>query len=179
MQKKWYVVYTKVKCEKNLAALLTKKKIENYCPQNRITVYKGNKKKILFEPLFSSFVFVHIADAEMAMIRNIGAVTNFIYWLQNPVIIRDAEIENIKHFANNYSNIQLSKTPINNNGILRVINEPHFEIKNESKVISIKNLTCKLLIPSIGYAMIAETERAANDISLYGTYGSQRSTILS
>ena len=172
MQKKWYIVYTKVISEKNLAALLTEKKIENYCPLNRITVYEGNEMKISFEPLFPSFVFVYITDAEIIIIRKIGAVTNFIYWLQNPVIIRDAEIENIKRFTYQYSNVKLSKSPINNNGILRIINKAHFEITDESRVISIKNVTCKLLISSIGYVMTAETERTANDISLYGTYAS-------
>ncbi len=179
MQKKWCVIYTKANCEKKVAAVLTKRKIGNYCPLNRIVKYKGNKKKILFEPLFPSFVFVYIADAEMAVIRNIGSVMNFVYWLQSPVIIKDAEIENIKHFTNNYSNIERSKTAVNNNGILRIINKPTFEIKNVSKIISIKTLTCELLIPSMGYALVAETERADNDISVYGTYGTQRSTILS
>ena len=31
MKKNWYAVYTKAQCEKKVAALLTKKKIENYC----------------------------------------------------------------------------------------------------------------------------------------------------
>ena len=30
MQKNWYVVYTRPQCEKKVAALLTKKKIENW-----------------------------------------------------------------------------------------------------------------------------------------------------
>ena len=32
MQKNWYIIYTKPKCEKKVASLLSKKKIENFLP---------------------------------------------------------------------------------------------------------------------------------------------------
>ena len=80
MKKKWYVVYTKSHCEKKVAALLTKKKIENYCPLNRMAGSKGNSKKWVYEPLFASFVFVHITDEQISYVKQVNSVVNFIYW---------------------------------------------------------------------------------------------------
>ena len=96
MNKNWYAVYTKAQCEKKVAALLTKKKIENYCPVNRrILNTQNNRKKIVHEPLFTFFVFVYITPAEMSFVRQTSDVINFVYWLGKPAIIKSAEIEKI------------------------------------------------------------------------------------
>ena len=73
MKKNWYAVYTKSRCEKKVSALLTKKKIENYCPLNRLLKQSPDRKKIVQEPLFTSYVFVHITEMEMAAIRQISS----------------------------------------------------------------------------------------------------------
>jgi transcription antitermination factor NusG len=162
MSKKWLVIYTKSHCEKKVAALLSKKKIENYCPLNRTTSIKGFKKKILFEPLFPSFVFVRISDAEMGTVRQISSVINFIYWLGTPAVVKDAEIENVKLFTDQYSNISLEKINVNNNGIVRFISEPHIDINANSIMVSVKS-NFKLLLPSLGYLMVAEIEKSTSD----------------
>ena len=59
-EKKWFVVYTKSRCEKKVADLLTKKGIENYCPLNRVQKQWSDRKKIILAPLFTSYVFVRI-----------------------------------------------------------------------------------------------------------------------
>ena len=45
MKKNWYAVYTKSRCEKKVSASLTKKKIENYCPLNRVGSPIGGQKE--------------------------------------------------------------------------------------------------------------------------------------
>ncbi len=163
MNKKWHVIYTKSHCEKKVATLLSRKKIENYCPLNRITTVKGNKKKILLEPLFPSFVFVCISDAEMATVRQTSSVINFIYWLGAPAVIQNAEIENVREFIEQYSNISLEKINVNNNGIVRFISEPYIGINTNSIMVSVTS-NFKLLLPSLGYLMVAEIEKSASDI---------------
>ena len=163
MNKKWRVIYTKSLCEKKVATLLSRKKIENYCPLNRITTIKGNKKKILFEPLFPSFVFVYISDAEMVAVRQTSSVINFIYWLGTPAVIQNAEIENIRDFTQAYSNISLEKINVNNNGIVRFISEPNIGINTNILMVSVTS-NFKLLLPSLGYLMVAEIEKSGSDI---------------
>ncbi len=45
MQKNWYIIYTKPKCEKKVAAFLTKKKIENFLPLQWKEITYVQKKK--------------------------------------------------------------------------------------------------------------------------------------
>lgn len=175
MKKKWCVIYTKLNCEKKVAASLTRKGIENYCPLNRIVNSKWNKKRILSEPLFPSFVFVYVSNTEMSIIRQIGSVINFIYWLGTPAVIKDAEIEHIQHFANQSFNIKIEKTSVNPNGVIRIINEPHIDINNNSILISAKS-NFKLSLPSLGYVMISDMEKSTNEVF---NYGFERSKMLS
>lgn len=165
MKKNWYAVYTKSNCEIKVAALLTKKKIENYCPLNRILISQANKNKMVYEPLFPSFVFVFALDIEMNAVRQVGSVINFVFWLGKPVVIKETEIENIKHFTNEYCNIKLEKTIVNGNNV-RIINDPLIDIN--SNMISVRHSNFQMLLPSLGFTMIAEIEKSTEEIFNYG-----------
>src|SRR5689334_11827491 len=112
MKKNWYAVYTKPRCEKKVSALLSKKKIENYLPLNRVST-PGDRRKVNLEPLFPSYVFVNITELEMATIRQNSDVINFVYWLGRPAVIKDVEVESIQHFLNEHSDVVLEKTAVN------------------------------------------------------------------
>ena len=58
MESNWNVLYTRSRCEKKVAALLSKRGIENYCPLNRVVRKWSDRHKLIYEPLFSSYVFV-------------------------------------------------------------------------------------------------------------------------
>jgi transcription antitermination factor NusG len=166
MNKNWYAVYTKTQCEKKVAALLSKKKIENTCPLNCITSNQGNRRKMAYEPLFPSFVFVYISEAEMRIVRQTNDIINFVYWLGKPAVIKAAEIENVLHFANTYHNIKLEKTVVNSNGIVRITNEPQLDLNVD--VISLKTTRIRLSLPSLGFAMTAESGKTGIDAAQYG-----------
>jgi transcription antitermination factor NusG len=168
MKKKWYVVYTKAHCEKKVTALLTKKKIENYCPLNRTVSSKGNSKKWVYEPLFTSLVFVYITDAEICKVRQMGSIVNFIYWHQSPAVINDSEIEYIQDFTKQYANIRLEKASVDPDGSVELISEPHIDIKSNTNLISVKNSNFKLLLPTLGYVMITEIEKSTMDVFNFG-----------
>jgi transcription antitermination factor NusG len=159
MNKNWYAVYTKPKCEKKVSASLTKKKIENYCPLNRLTRQATDRKKVNLDPLFPSYVFVHITDLEMASIRQTSDVVNFVYWLGRPAQVKDVEIETIQHFINEYSDVSLEKTPVNTTEMVRIVSNQ----LEETEVFVMNNtqtLQVKVTLPSLGYMMIAETTRS-------------------
>jgi transcription antitermination factor NusG len=156
MKKSWYAVYTKPQCEKKAASLLTKKRIENFFPLNScLQKNGGNRKKVIYEPLFPSFVFVFISESEMSAVRQTNDVINFVYWLGKPAVIKSAEIENINHFVNSYYNIHVEKTAVNPNGMVHITNEQDSDNK---KIISFKTNTIHASLPSLGYIMHAETE---------------------
>ncbi len=174
MKKNWYVIHTKTNCEKKVAGLLAKKKIENYYPLNRIVISAPTKKKTVYLPLMSSFVFVHISDEEMGAIKNTNFVINFVYWLGKPAVIQQDEIVNIRNFTNEFYNIKLERKAVNPNEFAKIITDPHIDVKG--KFISVKNTMIRLWLPSLGYMMIAKLEKSNFDIY---NYGFERSNLVS
>ncbi|MEO7049269.1 MAG: UpxY family transcription antiterminator [Ferruginibacter sp.] len=156
--KKWYAIYTKPRCEKKVSETLTKKGIENYCPLNRIQRQWSDRKKIVYEPLFTSYVFVNIDSGTQLAVRQTYGVLNFVYWLNKPAIIRTEEIDMIKRFLNEYSSVRLEVVKFNINDSVRIVAGAFME--QEGKIISVKSKTVKIMLPSLGYWMHAEIEMA-------------------
>ncbi len=154
--KKWYAVYTRPKAEKKVADALSKKKIENFSPINKVVRQWSDRKKIIYEPLFTSYVFVKITDQELSNIKQTDGVINLVYWLNKPAIIRDSEIEAVKRFLNENENVKLEKTSISIDDNVRILGGPLMEY--EGQVLSTKNKTLKIFLPSMGYLMYAEIE---------------------
>ncbi len=155
-EKKWFVVYTKSRCEKKVSELLSRKGIENYCPLNRVQKQWSDRKKIIFAPLFTSYVFVRISASEQSIICRTDGILNFVYWLNKPAVVRSEEIDIIKQFLNDHSFVRLEKVSMNVNDIVRVISGPFME--QEGQVISFNNKSVKIMLPSLGYLMHVELE---------------------
>ncbi|MDR7208999.1 UpxY family transcription antiterminator [Flavobacterium piscis] len=92
----WYVVYTKPKWERKVAERLNQIGIECYCPLiTQIKQWSDRKKKVE-GPLFNSYVFVHLPDANRTSVFKVAGVIRYLFWLGKPAIVRDEEIETIK-----------------------------------------------------------------------------------
>ena len=157
MEINWYAVYTKPRFEKKIAETLSKKGFENYCPLNRVLRQWHDRKKVVLEPLFNSYIFVHTDENRMIDIRRIPGVINFVYWLKKPAVISAGEIDLIRKFLNEYSDVTLEKIPIKINDNIRILRGPL--MYKEGNVIGIHNRTVKVLLPSLGYQMVAQVER--------------------
>jgi len=154
MQKNWYAVYTKPNCEKKVASLFTKRKIENFCPLNCIKIQSFRRGKIIKEPLFKSYVFVNITGDEITQLKQVDGVISLLYWMGKLAIIREDEIEAIKEFNNNHENIELERTHVNTTDIARIVDGPSYSM--DGKVFALKNKTLKVYLPSLGYVMVAK-----------------------
>jgi transcription antitermination factor NusG len=64
----WYALYTKPRWEKKVHALLTDKKIESYCPLNKVRKKWSDRMKTVEEPLFKSYVFVRVNEEEQTKV---------------------------------------------------------------------------------------------------------------
>lgn len=157
MQKNWYLVYTKPKCEKKVAASLTKRKIENFCPQNRIQIKQIRKSKLVDQPLFNSYVFVNIEVEKISYIRNIENVLNLVYWKGEPAIIKEEEISIIKEFITDHNDIRIEKTHVDEKDTPRIVDRPGFMI--DGNLLTIKNKSIKVNLPSLGYTLIADVSK--------------------
>lgn len=152
MQNNWYAVYTKQHCERKVALLLSKKRIENFCPLN----YKKSRslfgKSIVLEPVFNSYVFVKTTDTEIINLgKKINGIISVLYWKGKPATIKEEEINAIKEFTSNHHDISLEKM------------QPHSKSDKkddvayvfDGQVLMIKNKTMKVNLPSLGFTMVA------------------------
>ena len=163
--KKWYAVYTRPRWEKKVAETLSRRKVENYCPINKVVRQWSDRKKIVYEPLFTSYVFVNVSDSEITSLKETSGVINLVYWLGKPAVILDSEIDSIKKFLCEYVNVSLEKTPVTVNDSVRILGGPLMEL--EGQVLSIKSKTVKVLLPSLGYMMFAEVETANVEVIVH------------
>ena len=156
--KKWYAVYTRPRWEKKIAEQLVKKHIESYCPLNKIVRQWADRKKLVLEPLFTSYVFVHTTPQEHLAIKQTDGILNFVYWLGQPAVIRDEEIDAVKQFLDEYHNVQLEKINVNIHDRVRISSGPL--MAREGDVIEVRSKTVKVQLPTLGYALTAEVEKA-------------------
>ena len=105
----WYAVYTKPRWEKKVAKLLDEKGIENYCPLNKVVKQWSDRKKVIMEPIFKSYVFVRVEDKDKFELKNISGILNFVYWLGKPAIVRDQDIDIIRKFLNEFGEVTVSE----------------------------------------------------------------------
>ncbi len=157
MNTNWYAVYTKPRWEKKVAENLLKNTFECYCPLNRVLRQWHDRKKFVSEPLFSSYVFVKTEEDRHVQLGRVPGIVNLVYWLRKPAVIKEEEIEAIRNFTGQYTNVQLEKTAVSVDDKVRVIKGPL--ITQEGNVIAVKSRTVKIALPSLGYIMVAEVEK--------------------
>lgn len=153
----WYAVYTKPKWEKKVSELLSRKQITNYCPVNRVLKQWHDRKKWVDEPMFTSYVFVQVAPEEQAEVRKTSGVLNYVYWLGKPAVIREDEIQVIQEFLGAHQNVQLEKTRIRVEDRVKIVSGPLYQ--QEGTVVAVQNKTIKVILPTLGYAMVATIEK--------------------
>jgi transcription antitermination factor NusG len=105
--KNWYVVYTLPRWEKKVALLLTDRGIDHYCPLNKVNRQWSDRRKTVIEPLFKGYVFVHVTDKNKWEVRDIRGILNFVHWQGKPAIVQDKEMETIRKFLQEFSDVEV------------------------------------------------------------------------
>lgn len=160
----WYAVYTLSGWEKKVAESLSKRGFENFCPLIKDNYYKKNRKEA-FTPLFKSYVFVKMNEQQISHVKKINGVVNLLYWLEEPIKIKEIEVEMIKRFLIEHKNIRLEKTNVTINSIVKISSGSVME--KEARGISEDYDMIKLQLPSIGYQLITKVKKEIEDISSF------------
>jgi transcription antitermination factor NusG len=101
--KKWFVLRTKPRQEKKAAAYLSDAGYDVYIPlRETIKIWSDRKKKVE-EPIIPSYIFIHISERDRSSIFPAIGVTNYMYWLKKPVVIRDKEMEQMQTWFSNHA----------------------------------------------------------------------------
>ena len=107
----WYVVYTKPKWEKKVAEQLKNRGVECYCPLiTQVRQWSDRKKKVQV-PLFNSYVFVQLEESDRNLVFQSVGVVRYLFWLGNPAIVRNEEIEVIKKWLNESNDCEVTVGP--------------------------------------------------------------------
>lgn len=149
----WYALYTKPRWEKKVADTLARKQIESYCPLNRVTHQWSDRKKVVEEPLFKSYVFVRIPEDMKTAVRETSGVVNFVYWLGKPARIPDHEIELIQRFLQEYQDVEVERFPIHENDLIQITAGPL--MNQRGRVVETGKNTVKAVLYSMGFSLIA------------------------
>ncbi|NML19619.1 UpxY family transcription antiterminator [Pseudoflavitalea sp. G-6-1-2] len=150
---KWYAVYTKARWEKKVHQILTEKGIESYCPLNKVRRKWSDRYKTVEEPLFKSYVFVRISSAQQSNVRLTPGVTNFVYWLGKPAVIRNKEIEAIKRFLNEHENVLIEPAQVKVGQQIVIQSGPFMnklgkvaDVRNNKVVVCLTDLGVNLVV---------------------------------
>ena len=157
MTKKWFAIYTKPRWEKKVYQLLVAKGVETYCPLNKVKKKWSDRIKTVEEPLFKSYVFVKVDDAERTKVRLTNGVVNFVYWNKKPAIIREKEIEIIKRFLNDHENVTVQPLELAVNQLVTFTSGTFMDLK--ARVLDIRKKEVKVAINSLGCELIAVVDK--------------------
>jgi transcription antitermination factor NusG len=153
-KKHWYAVYTKPRFEKKTHTLLQVKGIESYCPLTRVRKRWSDRYKVVEEPLFKSYVFVKLGEAEKPEVRMTEGVVNFVYWLGKPAVIRDSEIITVQKFLREYEHVRAERVEMAPGQ--RVIITSGVLMDRQGVVLRTSRDKVFIMLDSIGYRLVAE-----------------------
>jgi len=114
LTKSWYVLYTKPRHEKKLAERLESEGWTVYCPLKKTTKQWSDRKKVVKEALFSSFIFIQCQEQDRDQVFVHASAVRYLYWLRKPAIVCSEEIESIRHWMGevNHASITIESIPI-------------------------------------------------------------------
>ncbi|MDG2432904.1 UpxY family transcription antiterminator [Flavobacterium sp.] len=147
----WYVLYTKPKWEKKVAEQLQKNGIECYCPVIKQVRQWSDRKKKVEVPLFNSYVFVQLPEADRNIVFSSPGVVRYLFWLSKPAIVRSEEIDVIKKWLNTGFDADISIAKYKVGDMVEVESGPFLsqkaivqEVSNTNYILVLESLGCVL-----------------------------------
>lgn len=97
MDRNWYVIHTKPKCELKVYEQVVRKSIEAYLPLIDTIRYWSDRKKKVKIPLFPGYVFINGDETERyEAISNTAGALRYVMYRKRPAVVSDEEINSIR-----------------------------------------------------------------------------------
>jgi transcription antitermination factor NusG len=103
-------------------------------------------------------VFVWVSEEEKTRVRLTDGVVNFLYWNGKPAMIKDQEIEVIRKFLNEYTDVQATPVQLQSGQKVRV--KTGLMMDTEGVVIKVLNNKAYVILESLGYELTAQFEKS-------------------
>lgn len=153
----WFVIYTKPNSEKIVAENLRKKGIEVYCPLRKVKRKWSDRVKIVEEPLFRSYCFVHLKESERSQVFGAPGFVSYLFWLKLPAVVRPEEIDIIKNMLNDFDNEAIQVQSFNVSDKLRI--NSGILIDQEGEIVSKQGKTIVLFLESLGMSISVDSSK--------------------
>jgi transcription antitermination factor NusG len=98
----WYVLYTKPRHEKKVAARLEEAGYKVYCPLQKVVRKWSDRTKVVEEPLFKGYLFIQIQDEKRDEVFRYPGTVRYLFWLRRPAVVRENEISLIQKWLGDY-----------------------------------------------------------------------------
>jgi transcription antitermination factor NusG len=151
--KNWYVVYTRPRWEKKVAERLQDAGVEHYCPLNKVQKQWSDRKKVVMEPLFKGYVFVLVDELKKWDIRSVDGILNYVHWLGKPALVKQEEIDTIKKFLQEFSDVEVRNASLGPKDTVLV--KQGILMNYKGIVIEVKGNKAKVNIESMGLQLSA------------------------
>jgi transcriptional antiterminator RfaH len=145
----WYVLITKPRAEKKVAERLADLNLEVYCPVKIEMRQWSDRKKKVQAPLLPSMVLVRLTDAQRPLVFDVVGVVRYLFWLGEPAIVRELEIETLKEALD--SGLTIVETSKIGVGDIIDIEGLGSVKKEKGKIKHISGKHCWVVMESLGY----------------------------
>lgn len=156
----WYAIYTKSRNEKQASLILNKAGIETYLPLVKTLKQWSDRKKWVEEPLFKSYLFVHILQDQYFEVLNVPAIVRYITFEGKAVQVPAQQINAIKQYldkeefvSDDNNDFKIGHTVEIFRGSLKGLIGNLIEIKGKQKV--------QIEIESVGKSIVLTIPKAS------------------
>ncbi len=153
----WYALYTKPRWEKKIAASLEKMDYIVYCPVMKVQRQWSDRKKTVIEPVFRGYVFIHATKEKLWESLSVNGVVNTVRYLGKPAVIRDEEIETIRKFLNEFTEVQVENISLEADSRVRI--RSGVLMNYEGIVLEIYGSRAIVKIDSLGLQLSAQFDK--------------------
>lgn len=94
--KVWHALYTRPRWEKKVLKYLQEEGIEAFLPLRKTLKQWSDRKKLVEEPLFRSYIFVHVHPAEYYKALNAAGAVRYVVFEGKAAVIPDRQIQMVK-----------------------------------------------------------------------------------
>ncbi len=116
----WYALYTKPRWEKKVASLLEQRGNIIYCPVMKMVRQWSDRKKTVIEPVFRGYVFINATKEKLWESLSVNGVVNTVRYLGKPAVIRDEEIDTIRKFLNEFTDVKVENISLETDARVRI-----------------------------------------------------------
>ncbi|WP_341227040.1 UpxY family transcription antiterminator [uncultured Arcticibacterium sp.] len=153
----WYVLYTKPRNEKMVAQRLQNIGLETYCPVLKTERKWSDRKKVVEEPLFKSYIFVRLEEHFRNKVFAVPGVVRYLFWLEKPAIVKDREIAAIKNMLNDFEHSEIVTEEFEANDRIKLKSGPLMDM--EGRVEYQNGHKIEVLLPSLQLKLVVDTRR--------------------